>query len=51
MVLLKFKGLERIEDVEIFKNCYLEIDRKDGKPLDPDLVTIVNTSIMHAKEL
>lgn len=34
MVLLKFKGLDKIEDVEIFKNCYLEIDRKDGKPLE-----------------
>lgn len=34
MVLLKFKGLDKIEDVEIYKNCYLEIDRKDGKPLE-----------------
>ena len=34
MVLLKFKGLDKIEDVEIFKNCYLEIDRKDGKTLE-----------------
>lgn len=42
MVLLKFKGLERIEDVEIFKNCYLEIDRKDGKPLEEGEYYIVD---------
>ena len=34
MVLLKFKGLDRIEDVEIYKNSYLEIDRKDAIPLE-----------------
>ena len=42
MVLLKFKGLEKIEDVEIYKNCYLEIDRKDGKPLEEGEYYIVD---------
>ena len=42
MVLLKFKGLDKIEDVEFFKNCYLEIDRKDGKPLEEGQYYIVD---------
>ena len=42
MVLLKFKGLDKIEDVEIYKNCYLEIDRKDAKPLEEGEYYIVD---------
>ena len=42
MVLLKFKGIDKIEDVEIFKNCYLEIDRKDGKKLEEGEYYIVD---------
>ena len=42
MILLKFKGLDKIEDVEIFKNCYLEIDRKKGKKLDEGVYYIVD---------
>lgn len=30
MVLLKLKGIDKIEQAEILKNSYLEIDRKDG---------------------
>lgn len=30
MVLIKFKGIDKIEQAEEFKNLYLEIDRKDG---------------------
>ena len=30
IVLLKFKGVDKIEDAQNLKNCYLEIDRKDG---------------------
>ena len=30
MVLLKFKGINKIEDAENLKNCYLEINREDG---------------------
>jgi len=42
MVLLKFKGLDKIEDVEMYKNCYLEIDRKDGRPLEEGVYYIVD---------
>lgn len=42
MVLIKFKGLDKIEDVEIYKNSYLEIDRKDGKPLEKGEYYIVD---------
>ena len=42
MVILKFKGLNKIEEVENFKNCYLEIDRKDGKKLDEGEYYIVD---------
>ena len=30
MVLLKIKGIDRIEDAEFLRNCYLEINREDG---------------------
>lgn len=30
MVLLKFKGIDKIEDAEYLRNCYLEINREDG---------------------
>ena len=33
-VLLKFKGIETIEQAEIFRNAILEIDRKDAIPLE-----------------
>ena len=42
MVLLKFKGYNKIEDVEQFKNCYIEIDRKDGKKLEEGTYYIVD---------
>ena len=34
MVLLKFKGIETVEQAESLKNAYLEIDRKDAIPLE-----------------
>ena len=30
MVLLKLKGIDKIEDAENLRNCYLEINREDG---------------------
>ena len=30
MVLLKFKGIDKIEDAENLRNCYIEINREDG---------------------
>ena len=34
MVLIKFKGIETVEQAEMLRNCYLEIDRKDAVPLE-----------------
>ena len=34
MVLIKFKGIETIEQAERLRNYYLEIDRKDAIPLE-----------------
>ena len=33
-VLLKFKGIETIEQAELLRNAYLSIDRKDAIPLE-----------------
>lgn len=34
MVLLKFKGVDTIEQAELLRNGYLEIERKDAIPLE-----------------
>ena len=34
MVLIKFKGIDTIEQAEKLRNCYLEIDREDAIPLE-----------------
>lgn len=34
MVLLKFKGIETINQAETLRNSYIEIDRKDAIPLE-----------------
>ena len=34
VVLIKFKGIETVEQAEMLKNCYLQIDRKDAIPLE-----------------
>ena len=34
MVLLKFKGIDKIEDAEKLRNAYIEIDREDAIPLE-----------------
>ena len=33
MVIIKFKGIDTIEEAEKYRNCYLKIDRKDAKKL------------------
>ena len=33
MVLIKFKGIETVEQAEMLRNSYIEIDRKDAIPL------------------
>lgn len=42
MVLMKFKGIEKVEEAESLRNCYLEIDRKDAKQLEEDTYYIVD---------
>ena len=42
MVLMKFKGIEKVEEAENLRNCYLEIDRKDAKQLEEDTYYIVD---------
>lgn len=34
MVLIKFNGIETVEQAEFLRNSYLEIDRKDAIPLE-----------------
>ena len=34
MVLIKFSGIDKIEDAEMLKNKYLEIDRENAIPLE-----------------
>lgn len=34
MVLAKFKGIETVEQAELLRNAYVEIDRKDAIPLE-----------------
>lgn len=34
MVLLKFKGIDKIEEAEKLRNAFLEIDREDAIPLE-----------------
>lgn len=42
MVLLKFKGIDKVEDAENLRNSYILIDRKDQKQLDKDTYYIVD---------
>ena len=42
MVLLKFKGIETVEQAETLRNCYLEIDREDAIPLEEGTYYIVD---------
>lgn len=34
MVLLKFKGIDKVEEAEKLRNSYIEIERKDAIPLE-----------------
>lgn len=42
MVLIKFKGIDKLEDAENLKNYYLKIDRKDAIPLKENSYYIVD---------
>jgi len=42
LVLLKLKGIDDINSAEVFKNCYIKIDRKDAVKLPEDSYFIVD---------
>ena len=42
MVLIKFKGIETVEQAEKLRNCYLEIDREDAVPLEEGTYYIID---------
>lgn len=42
LVLLKLKGIDDINSAEIYKNCYLKIDRKDAVELPEDSYFIID---------
>ena len=42
MVLIKFKGIETVEQAEMLRNSYLEIDREDAVPLEEGTYYIVD---------
>ena len=42
VVLIKFKGIEKVEEAENFRNYYLEIERKDAKQLEENTYYIVD---------
>ena len=42
MVLLKIKGIDKIEDAESLRNMYIEIDRADGRKLEENEYYIVD---------
>lgn len=42
MVILKLKGIDKIEQAELLKNSYLKIDRNDEEPLEKGTYYIVD---------
>lgn len=42
LVLLKIKGIDTIEEIEKYRNCYLKINRKDAVKLPKDTYFIVD---------
>lgn len=42
MVLIKFKGIDKIEDAEALRNAYLKVDRKDEPELEEGTYYIVD---------
>lgn len=42
MVLIKFKGIDKIEDANLLRESYLKVDRKDSIPLEEDAYFIVD---------
>lgn len=42
VVLLKLKGIDTIEEANIYRNCYIKIDRKNARKLPKDTYFIVD---------
>ncbi len=42
LVLLKLKGIDDINSAEVYKNCYIKIDRKDAVSLPEDSYFIID---------
>ena len=42
MVLIKFKGIDKVEDAELLRNSYLKVDRKDEPELEEGTYYIVD---------
>lgn len=42
MVLIKFKGIDKIEEAELLRNAYLKVNRKDEPKLEDDTYYIVD---------
>ena len=42
MVLIKFKGIDKVEDAESLRNSYILVNRKDEKPLNEGTYYIVD---------
>ena len=42
MVLIKFKGIEKVEDAELLRNAYLKVNRNDEPELDEGTYYIVD---------
>ena len=42
MVLIKFKGIDKIEEAELLKNSYILINREDEEPLEEGVYYIVD---------
>ena len=42
MVIIKFKGIDSVEEADKYRNCYLKIDRKDAKKLPKDTYFIAD---------
>ena len=42
MVLIKFKGIDRVEEAELLRNAYLKVNRKDEPELEEGTYYIVD---------
>ena len=53
LILLKIKGIDTIEEIEKYRNCYLKIHRKDAVKLPEDtyfIVDLIGLEVFDEKE-